>query len=204
MHPVQYHVETADDRNRLTAFFRLILVIPHAILASLWLGVAYIVALISWLAILITGSNPQGLWSFVAGAVKYWGRVSGYAALLVDPFPPFNGTDAYPIMVRIERPERQSRLTTLFRGLLVIPAAVFGYLLGAAGSLVALVQWVAIIVTGRCPTSLEDFQALVQNFGARTSAYALLLVDRYPSFEAPDVEAAPDDASAPGQLPPAV
>jgi hypothetical protein len=200
MHPVQYHVESADERNRLTTFFRLILVIPHAIFAALWLWAAYIVAVISWFAILITGSNPQGLWSFVAGAVKYWGRVSGYAGLLADPFPPFNGTDAYPIMVRIQRPETQSRLTTFFRGLLVIPAGIFNYFLAAAGNVVALVQWIVIVITGRCPTGLEDFQALVQNFGVRTSAYALLLVDRYPSFEAPDVEAAPPEH---GELPPA-
>jgi hypothetical protein len=200
MHPVQYHVETEDERNRLTTFFRLILVIPHAILASLWLWAAYFVALISWFAILFTGSNPQGLWSFVAGAVKYWGRVSGYAALLSDPFPPFNGTDTYPIMVRIQRPPRQSRLTTFFRGLLVLPAAIFNAFLSAAGNVIALVMWVVIVITARCPTGLADFQALVQNFAVRTSAYALLLVDRYPSFEAPDVEAAPHEQ---GELPPA-
>jgi hypothetical protein len=200
VHPVQYHVEMEDRRDRLTTFFRIILVIPHAIVATLWLAAASIVAIISWVAILITGSHPAGLWTFIAGAVRYTGRVNGYANLLVDPFPPFNGTDPYPVTVQVTRPEQQSRLTVLFRGLLVIPAAFFGRILATVGGLIAILQWIIIVVTASCPVGLADFQALCQNFIVRTNAYALLLTDRYPSFEAPDVEAAPDHEY--DQLPP--
>jgi hypothetical protein len=50
-----------------------------------------VVVIVAWIvAILFTGRYPQGIYHFVAGAVRWHDRVVGYALLLVtDLYPPF-------------------------------------------------------------------------------------------------------------------
>jgi hypothetical protein len=79
-----------DHRNRLTVFFRLLLVIPHAI-ALFFVGiVAGIAHLIGFFAVLITGRWPEGLRNFVVGFFRWTLRVNAYHALLTDKYPPFS------------------------------------------------------------------------------------------------------------------
>jgi hypothetical protein len=78
------------DRNRLTVAFRIILVIPHAIVVAL-LGLAmYIVVLIAFFAVLFTGRWPVGLRDFVLGFARWALRVEAYIFLLTDEYPPFS------------------------------------------------------------------------------------------------------------------
>ena len=76
--------------NRWLPIVKWILAIPHyIILIVLWVLVVFAV-IISWLAILITGKHPQGLFDFVVGVMRWTNRVSAYAFLLVtDVYPPF-------------------------------------------------------------------------------------------------------------------
>jgi hypothetical protein len=78
------------DRNRLTTAFRVILVIPHAIvLALLWIAAA-VVVVIAFFAVLFTGRWPAGLRDFVLGVARWWLRVDAYVLLLTDEYPPFS------------------------------------------------------------------------------------------------------------------
>jgi hypothetical protein len=58
-HPVQYEAVYVAERSRVTTFFRLILAIPHFILVALWGIPVYVVTVIAWIAIIITGSYPR-------------------------------------------------------------------------------------------------------------------------------------------------
>ena len=91
-YPVTFKAEYVEKRSRLTTFFRLLLVIPHAIAVFFYVLAAEIVVIIAWFAILFTGRYPQGMYDFVAGALRYATRVSGYALLLSDDYPPFSFT----------------------------------------------------------------------------------------------------------------
>ena len=46
--------------------------------------------IVTWFALLFTGRYPQGMYDFVAGALRYQTRVYGYAACS-DQYPPFSG-----------------------------------------------------------------------------------------------------------------
>ena len=47
--------------------------------------------LLAWLAILVTGKYPRGLFDFVVGVGRWALRVQAYAILLVtDRYPPFS------------------------------------------------------------------------------------------------------------------
>jgi hypothetical protein len=76
-------------RNRLTVFFRGLLVIPHIIVLYL-VGIAAGIALfVGAIAVLFTGQWPQGLRDFVVGVSRWSIRVGAYLFLLTDVYPPF-------------------------------------------------------------------------------------------------------------------
>lgn len=72
--------------------FRMLMVIPHAIVLYFLQIAAQVVALISWFAALFTGSVPAGMHGFLAGYVRWNARYVAYAFLLVDEYPPFSLT----------------------------------------------------------------------------------------------------------------
>jgi hypothetical protein len=78
-----------ENRNRLTVAFRIILVIPQAIVLGLLFVGAWACLVIAFFAVLFTGKWPQGLRDFVVNVLRWWLRVSAYALLLVDEYPPF-------------------------------------------------------------------------------------------------------------------
>ncbi|MGE5597397.1 MAG: DUF4389 domain-containing protein [Hyphomicrobiales bacterium] len=82
--------EELENRNRLTVFFRIILLIPHLIVLAVLGVAATVVVIIAWIAALITGSVPEGMHRFVAGAVRWGARVNGYCYMLTDEYPPFS------------------------------------------------------------------------------------------------------------------
>ena len=78
-----------EDRNRVTVFFRLLLVIPHLIVLVL-LGLAAVVCyVIGFFAVLITGAWPDGLRAFIVNVIRWSLRMQAYMHLLTDEYPPF-------------------------------------------------------------------------------------------------------------------
>jgi hypothetical protein len=197
-----------DGRNRLTAFFRFFLALPHIILVGgpiaivssfgwtigsnlevQWgsgtgiLGmVAAICAVVSWFAILFTGRQPDGLWKLAAFYMRWRVRAVGYMTLLRDEYPPF-GDDAYPVeLVLAEPPAARDRVTVAFRVLLAVPHFLVLWLLGLAWAFTTAIAWVMIVVTARFPETLYGFAIGVMAWTARVEAYVLLLTDEYPPF----------------------
>ena len=79
-------------RNRLTVGFRLILVIPHAIILGLLVVVWWVTGIVAWVAILISAEYPRGLYDFGVGVLRWFMRVDAYLLLIVDEYPPFSLT----------------------------------------------------------------------------------------------------------------
>ena len=77
------------DRNRLTAFFRIILVIPQALVLVVLTFAAGIVTFIAVFAVLFTGRWPVGMRDFVINVDRWSLRVQAYFLLLTDEYPPF-------------------------------------------------------------------------------------------------------------------
>jgi hypothetical protein len=192
-YPVTFEVDYAERRNRLTAFFRLILAIPLAIWLYLYAIVAYIAMVIAWFAIVITGHYPKALYDFVAGFTRTLARATAYAALLSDPYPPFSGAGdgAYPVRMEFAGPlERYSRLKTFFRPLLAIPIVILRYVMNILLEIGAVAAWVVIVITGRLPRGLFDVMVLTNSYMARSDAYLFLLTETYPPFQDDQTRAA--------------
>ncbi len=203
-YPVTFEADYVEGRNRLTAFFRLILVIPLAIWLYVYAIVAYVVIVIAWFAIVITGRYPRGLYDFVAGFTRFLARTTAYAALVCDPYPSFGGSDdpAYPVRMQFDGPlEHYSRLKTLFRIILAIPIFILRYVMNLMLEIGAVGAWFVILVTGKLPRGLFDLMVLANSYTARSDAYLGLLTETYPPFQDEQTRAAGASPQAAPQTP---
>ena len=89
-YPVELTVAPeAEERDRLTVFFRILMALPHLVLLG-FLGFAWAVTTaVAWIAILLTGRYPEGLYGFALGVFAWTVRVDAYVLLLTDEYPPF-------------------------------------------------------------------------------------------------------------------
>jgi len=83
-------VPALGGRNRLTVGLRFIWVIPAAIVTMLILLVAAICHFIAFFAVLFTGKWPASLHSWVMKGLRASLRLSAYAFLLTDEYPPMS------------------------------------------------------------------------------------------------------------------
>lgn len=178
-----YDVEYQEDRNRLTVAFRIILAIPHLIVAQVWGYLAQILALIQWFVILFTGKRNEGMWTLQQSWLGYYSRVMGYLDLLYDQYPAF-GTDVGSVPVRsaITFEESANRLTSALRLIWIIPAAIIGAVVGIGAVVVLVISWFAIVITGKQSKGMWDFVLKVARYTFQLQSYGLLMTDVYPKF----------------------
>jgi hypothetical protein len=167
-----------------------ILVIPHVIVLMAVRVVSQVVAVLSWFAILFTGSLPASFANIQALYLRYEIRIYTYVEFMRPEWPTF-AFEALPAdsgedpRVRVDfRPEYndRNRLTTLFRAILVIPHLLVLVVLGFMAGLATIVAFFAVLFTGKWPAGLRDFVLNVARWYLRVEAYFLLLTDEYPPF----------------------
>ncbi len=204
-------VDYPEQLDRLTTFFRLIWIIPIAIILGLisaagetatrtvFLNEAGQViritrqtasGLISGLAvatallIIFRQRYPRWWFDFSRELARFGARVGAYAVLLTDRYP--STVEEQSVHLEIDYPNVETDLNRwlpLFKWLLAIPHYIVLCFLGIAAFFAVIVAWFAILVTGRYPKALFDFVVGVGRYGLRVMAYAFLLVtDRYPPF----------------------
>jgi len=181
-HPI--HLVVTDDlaRNRLTVFFRWILAIPLIIWWLLWSVAVSLVVLVAWIVGIVAGRIPEALHSFMAAYTRFHTHMSAYLWIAADPYPGFTGATGYPVDLEIAPATSQSRLTILFRGILAIPAEIVTAVLQSVAGVVAILAWFYALFTGQANQGMRDLQAYCIRYQAQTTAYVLLLTQRYPSF----------------------
>lgn len=85
------------------------------------------------------------------------------------------------LVVRDDGLER-SRLTVFLRLFLAIPLFVWVTLRGIAAFVVAVVNWLAVLVQKEVPSSTHDFVASYVRYATQVSAYVFLAANPYPWF----------------------
>ena len=180
-YPARLDVAYPGKLNRLTTFFRPILIIPVAILTGM---LSNGLSGATLLMLVFRAKYPRWWFDFARELARFNVRVAAYAALLTDKYP--STTKDQDVDLDIDYPDVDkdlNRWLPLVKWLLVIPHAVVLLLLWVFGALAILVAWVAILLTGRYPRPLFDFVVGLFRWTIRVNAYAVLLVtDRYPPF----------------------
>ena len=210
-YPVTVNTQLDTKLSRWLWLVKWLLAIPHfVVLAFLWLAF-FVVSVIAFFSILITGRYPRALFDFNVGVLRWSWRVAyySYGALGTDRYPPFTLQDVpeYPAHLEIAYPDHLSRGLVLVKWwLLAIPHyLVTSFFLGTGVYLVSqaaisdetpavwvwrvgliglLVLFAAIVMlfAGRYPQPIYDFVLGMNRWVLRVAAYAGLMTDQYPPF----------------------
>jgi len=204
-------IDYPEKLDRLTTFFRLIWIIPIAIILSLVSGAGQTVTntvtvneagevistvsqtagglasglfMATVLMIVFRQRYPRWWFDFSRELTRFGSRVGAYLFLLTDQYP--STVEEQSVHLEIDYPDVKndlSRWLPLVKWLLAIPHYIVLFFLGIAAFFAAIIAWFAILATGQYPRALFDFMVGVGRWGLRVAAYASLLVtDRYPPF----------------------
>jgi hypothetical protein len=204
-------IDYPEKLDRLTTFFRILWLIPIAIILGLISGVGetitntvflndagevirrtqqtaggLVIGLVSATALMIFFKRlyPRWWFDFSRELTRFEARVTAYAGLLTDRYP--STVEEQSVHLEIDYPNVETDLNRwypLFKWLLVIPHYFVLFFLSIASVFAMILAWFAILATGRYPRGLFDFNVGVSRWWLRVRAYAFLLVtDRYPPF----------------------
>ncbi|MBS1887754.1 MAG: DUF4389 domain-containing protein [Actinobacteria bacterium] len=183
MYPVTYEADFQPEQNRATTFFRLILAIPWLIVAIVYYIVATFSHLFAWVAVVVLGRYPHGLYNFNAGLVRFFVRTSAWIYLQTDEWPPFGLADdpGYPIRIEFAPPAaKQSRLKAFFRIILALPMLVVAYAVNYTHLWIGVIAWLTIVFRGYLPEQINTAMTFCNSFYARIYGYLAILTDDYP------------------------
>ena len=198
-YPVTFGVDYPDrDLNRLSTAFRIITVIPIAIILSLlsgswgryedWaplagaaVGVLFIPTA---LMLLFRKKYPRWWYDWNLELVRFGNRVAVYLLLMDDRYPSTDEKQA----VRLDFPYPDvegdlERGMPIVKWLLAIPHYIVLFVLDIGVFFAVIGAWFAILFTGRYPRGIFDFVEGVARWHNRVIGYAFTLVtDKYPPF----------------------
>ena len=210
-YPARLEIDYPEKLDRLTTFFRILWLMPIAVILGLISGAGETVTrtvilngageivrvtrdtaggLLSGLTtaiallILFRQRYPRGWFDFSRELTRFGARVSAYAALLTDRYP--STVDEQSVHLEIDYPNAETDLNRwlpLVKWLLAIPHYIALFFLGIVAFFAVILAWFAILVTGQYPRAIFNFIVGISRWGLRVNAYAFLLVtDRYPPF----------------------
>lgn len=204
-------VDYPEKLDRFTTFFRILWIIPIAIVFSLVSGTGQTVnntivlnqagevvrttrdtagGLVSGLAaatalmIIFRQRYPRWWFDFARELTRFGYRVGAYFVLLTDRYP--STVEEQAVHLEIDYPDVEkdlNRFMPIVKWLLAIPHYIVLAFLAIGALFAVIIAWFAILFTGQYPQGLFDYVVGVGRWGLRVSAYAFLLVtDRYPPF----------------------
>jgi len=203
-YPARLEVDFAASYNRMTTFFRLVMVIPIAIVMGVLTaggtktvyneagktmttsggGIVSGLFLATLLMILFRKRYPRWWFDFAQELARFSARIGAYFALLTDEYP--STVDPQRVHLDLDYPDAEADLKRglpLVKWFLAIPHFIVLFFLSVAAFFVVVFAWFSILFTGRYPRGLFDFVVGVGRWWLRVDAYAFLLVtDRYPPF----------------------
>lgn len=203
-YPARLQVDFAESYDRVTTFFRLVMVIPIAIVigvltagstATYYDDAGKLVSTTSGgivsglfgatlLMILFRKRYPRWWFDFAQELTRFSMRIGAYVALLTDEYP--STVEHQRVHLDLDYPDADADLNRglpLVKWFLAIPHYIVLFFLTIAAFFVVVIAWFAILFTGRYPRGLFDFVVGVGRWWLRVDAYAFLLVtDRYPPF----------------------
>lgn len=204
-YPVKLKIDYPKKLNRLTTFFRAILIIPILIVAGALMsaggeatmkdadkddvmvtggGIIAGLFFATVLMVLFRKVYPRWWFDFALELHRFLTRINAYFLLLTDKYP--STTDEQTVHLDIKYPKTERDLARgmpLVKWLLALPHYVVLLFLSLGAVFATIFAWFAILFTGRYPKGLFNYVVGVLRWEMRVTGYAFLLVtDKYPPF----------------------
>ena len=185
---------TLTERNRLTAFFRIILVAPTLVFLASFaptsafsdesLGIyAGLLALPAALALVVRQVYPSYVLAFNDALLSLQTRVDAYLLLLTDEYPSIEENDVVSVTFPEVDAQQLNRWLPLFKWLLALPLYLVGIVYVIYAAILTIIGWFSILFTGNYPEYCAEGVVGTIAYWNRVVGYALLLVtDEYPTF----------------------
>ena len=204
-------IDYPDKLDRGTTFFRLLWIIPIAIILTLVTGsgetvtntvfmneageiirqtrdtaggMAMGITAAVALMILFRQSYPRWWFDFLRELSRFEMRVGTYAALMTDQYP--STVEEQSVHLELDYPDAEKdlgRWMPLFKWFLAIPHYIVLAFLFIASFFAVVIAWFAILFTGKYPQGLFNYNVGVMRWCMRVQAYAFLqLTDKYQPF----------------------
>jgi hypothetical protein len=209
LYAARLNVDYPERLDRVTTAFRLLWIIPIAIVISLLSaqatstvtvvntsgemvsrvsktggGIAAGLFAATLVMILFRQRYPRWWFDFALQFNRFGARVGAYLVLLTDRYP--STVEEQSVHLDLDYPDAEqdlNRWLPLVKWLLVIPHLIVLAFLALGAFFAVIAAWFAILFTGRYPRALFDYVVGVGRWALRVQAYATLLVtDRYPPF----------------------
>ena len=204
-YPVTFAVDFPDrDLDRLSTAFRIITVIPIAIVLSLLTGASIhyttttngatneattlatgggVLFLPLVLMIVFRQKYPRWWFDWNLQLLRFSNRVTAYFVLLDDHYPSTDEEQAVHLDLPYPDVRQLNQWLPLIKWVLAIPHYIVLFFLAIGAVVAVIIAWFAIVFTGRYPRGLFDFVVGVMRWSNRVTGYAFALVtDEYPPF----------------------
>ena len=182
------------ERDRMSAFFRIILTIPMAIFVGSFTasdvnnsGTGYFMVgflvLPVVLALVFRQIYPTYLLTFNRALLSLQTRLDAYFLLLTDDYPTIEENEIVSVIFPEVDAKMLNRWLPLVKWLLAIPLYIAGIVYAVYAILLTLIAWFSILFTGTYPESSAEGVVGTLAYWNRVIGYSFLMVtDEYPSF----------------------
>lgn len=182
------------ERDRVSAFFRIILTIPMAIFVGSftatemtssdmgYFAVGFLILPVV-LAIVFRQIYPTYLLAFNRALLSLQTRLDAYFLLLTDDYPTIEDNEIVSVIFPEVDAKALNRGLPLVKWLLAIPLYIVGIVYGIYALFLTIIAWFSILFTGTYPESCAEGVVGTLAYWNRVFGYAFLMVtDEYPSF----------------------
>ena len=202
-YPVALSIDYPDRAlNRLSSAFRIITIIPIAIVlgaiggysaqwgtntsgraSTIVVGGTGLLFLPPLLMIVFRQKYPRWWFDWNLALLRFANRVGAYFALMDDRYPSTEEEQSVHLDFAYPDAQQLNRWLPLVKWLLAIPHYVVLLFLYLWAIVVVIAAWFAILFTGRYPQGMFRYVEGVIRWHNRVVAYAFVLVtDQYPPF----------------------
>ena len=185
------------ERNRLTAFFRIILVAPVFIFVASFAPTsssdfssdnwgaygAGLLILPAGLAIVFRQVYPSYVLAFNEALLSLQTRLDAYLLLLTDEYPSIEENDVVSVTFPEVDAKQLNRWLPLVKWFLALPLYLVGVVYFIYAAVLTVIAWFSVLFTGNYPEFCAEGVVGTIAYWNRVAGYALLLVtDEYPTF----------------------
>ena len=179
-----------EDRDRVTVFFRWLLILPVAIFISLfvqaihWGISSFAIVVPVVLTLVFRQIYPSWVLTFNHAIMEFSMRIASYGLFLTDKYPTIEANPSVAVIFPdVKGGKKLNRWLPIVKWFLAIPLYVIGFFYLIYAAIATLVLWLQISITGNPASWALDVNLNTLKFWNRVFGYSVLLVtDEYPSF----------------------